>query len=50
MQSQHFPGGSVGKNPPANAGDAGSIAGPGVSHTLGQSHAKIPAKQVDADP
>ena len=26
-----FPGGSVVKNPPANAGDAGSIPGPGRS-------------------
>ena len=27
-----FPGGSVVKNPPANAGDMGSIPGPGGSH------------------
>ena len=27
-----FPGGAVVKNPPANAGDAGSIPGPGRSH------------------
>ena len=27
-----FPGGTVGKNPPANAGDTGSIPGPGGSH------------------
>ena len=27
-----FPGGSVVKNPPANAGDTGLIAGPGRSH------------------
>ena len=27
-----FPGGSVVKNPPANAGDTGSIPGPGRSH------------------
>ena len=27
-----FPGGAVVKNPPANAGDMGSIAGPGRSH------------------
>ena len=27
-----FPGGSVVKNPPANAGDMGSIPGPGRSH------------------
>ena len=27
-----FPGGSVMKNPPANARDAGSVPGPGRSH------------------
>ena len=27
-----FPGGPVVKNPPANAGDRGSIPGPGRSH------------------
>ena len=27
-----FPGGAVGKNPPANAGDTGSSPGPGRSH------------------
>ena len=27
-----FPGGAVVKNPPANAGDVGSIAGPGRCH------------------
>ena len=27
-----FPGGIVVKNPPANAGDTGSIPGPGRSH------------------
>ena len=27
-----FPGGAVVKNPPANAGDAGSSPGPGRSH------------------
>ena len=27
-----FPGGTVVKNPPANAGDTGSIPGPGGSH------------------
>ena len=30
-----FPGGSVVKNPPANARDAGSIPGPGGSHVPG---------------
>ena len=29
-----FPSGSVGKNPPVNAGDTGSSPGPGRSHTL----------------
>ena len=29
-----FPGGSVDKNLPANAGDTGSIPGPGRSHML----------------
>ena len=29
-----FPGGAVVKNPPANAGDTGSIPGPGRSHML----------------
>ena len=29
---QDFPGGAVVKNPPANAGDMGSIPGPGGSH------------------
>ena len=28
-----FPGGLVVKNPPANAGDTGSIRGPGRSHS-----------------
>ena len=31
---QGFPGGSVVKNPPANAGDTGSSPGPGRSHML----------------
>ena len=29
-----FPGGLVVKNPPANAGDIGSVPGPGRSHML----------------
>ena len=29
-----FPGGTVVKNPPANAGDTGSSPGPGRSHLL----------------
>ena len=31
-QQQDFRGGPVGKNPLANAGDTGSIPGPGRSH------------------
>ena len=31
-QFRDFPGGTVVKNPPANAGDMGSIPGPGRSH------------------
>ena len=37
MKSSHatdFPGGTVVKNPPANAGDMGSSPGPGRSHML----------------
>ena len=30
--NREFPGGAVDKNPPANAGDMGSILGPGRSH------------------
>ena len=32
MDKQDFPGGIVVKNPPANAGDTGSIPAPGRSH------------------
>ena len=32
QDSRDFPGGSVVKNPPANAGDVGSSPGPGRSH------------------
>ena len=32
--SRDFPGGAVVKNPPANAGDTGSIPGLGRSHML----------------
>ena len=32
--SRDFPGGAVVKNPPANAGDTGSISGLGRSHVL----------------
>ena len=33
-QYRDFPGGTVVKNPPANARDMGSIPGPGRSHML----------------
>ena len=33
-EMRDFPGGAVVKNPPANAGDSGSIPGPGRSHML----------------
>ena len=32
MKYWDFPGGTMVKNPPANAGDTGSIPGPGRSH------------------
>ena len=32
MRFRDFPGGAVVENPPANAGDMGSIPGPGRSH------------------
>ena len=31
-QERAFPGGAVVKNPPANAGDTGTIPGPGRTH------------------
>ena len=34
LLSRDFPGGTVVKNPPANAGDTGSSPGPGRSHML----------------
>ena len=37
-----FPGGSMVKNLPANAGDTGSIPGPGRSHMLQSSKAHAP--------
>ncbi|XDA71629.1 hypothetical protein R6Z07M_001960 [Ovis aries] len=33
-EPEGFPGGSVIKNPPGNAGDTGSIPGLGISHML----------------
>ena len=35
-RAQGFPGGSVVKDLPANAGDTGSIPGPGKSHAVKQ--------------
>ena len=37
-----FPGGAVVKNPPSNAGDTGSIPGPGRSHMLHSNQACVP--------
>ena len=37
-----FPGGSVAKNLPTNAGDTGSIPGPGRSHMLWGKKAWLP--------
>ena len=37
-----FPGGAVVKNPPANAGDRGSIPGPGRSHMPQSNKARAP--------
>ena len=37
-----FPGGTVVKNPPTNAGDTGSIPGPGRSHMPQSNKAHVP--------
>ena len=42
IKIEGFPGGSVVKNPPANAGDTGSIPGPGGSHMPWSSSAPVP--------
>ena len=42
IKSSDFPGGAVVKNPPANAGDMGSIPGPGRSHMLRSNYAHAP--------
>ena len=39
---QDFPGGTVVKNPPANAGDTGSSPGPGRSHMPWSNKARVP--------
>ena len=42
-----FPGGSVVKNPPSNAGDAGSVPGRGtkIPHAAGQLSPRTPTKE-----
>ena len=41
-KKKDFPGGAVDKNPPAYAGDTGSIPGPGRSHMLQGSYGRAP--------
>ena len=41
-QGQGFPGGTVVKNPPANAGDMGSSPAPGRSHMPRSNYARVP--------
>ena len=40
--SRDFPGGTVVKNPPANAGDTGSSPGPGRSHMPRSNSGRVP--------
>ena len=42
MSLRDFPGGAVVKNPPANAGDTGSIPGLGRSHMLRSDEVHVP--------
>ena len=42
MDLGDFPGGAVVKNSPANAGDTGSIPGPGRSHMPWSNYARAP--------
>ena len=42
VTAQGFPGGSVGKNPPANAGDMGLIPDPEKCHLLQSHEAHVP--------
>ena len=42
FQWRDFPGGTVIKNPPASAGDTGSIPGPGRSHMPRSNEARAP--------
>ena len=41
-RDEGFPGGSVVKNPADNAGDTGSISGPGRSHVPWSNQASVP--------
>ena len=41
-KKKDFPGGAVDKNPPANAGDTGSIPGPGRPHMLQGNNGHVP--------
>ena len=41
----YFPGGAVVKSPPVNAGDTGSIPGPGRSHMLRRSEERRVGKE-----
>ena len=41
-ENRDFPGGTVVKNPPANAGDTGSIPGPGRSHMPWSNKSHVP--------
>ena len=41
-REKNFPGGTVDGNPSANAGDAGSIPGPGVTHMPWSNWAQVP--------
>ena len=43
---KNVPGGAVNKNPPANAGDTGSIPGPGRFHSRKIPHACGAAKPM----
>ena len=42
LVSRDFPGGTVARNPPCNAGDYGSIPGLGKVHMLQSSYAPVP--------
>ena len=46
--SRDFPGGAVVKNPPASAGDMGSIPGPGRSSEAHAPRARTPQREATA--